>query len=134
MYPCCWWIMFVSYACSYLCTCVWAYVLVEEDIKLNSQTMTWPSKMEPIFEVGQKKLATRREAAENQLKKRRTEFEETIAEFQTEVDSYREKELSRNAEDIRKTFAALNELNDKIDKARAESNVCISYTFTVVVQ
>ena len=126
--------MFVSYACSYLCTCVWAYVLVEEDIKLNSQTMTWPSKMEPIFEVGQKKLATRREAAENQLKKRRTEFEETIAEFQTEVDSYREKELSRNAEDNRKTFAALNELNDKIDKARAESNVCISYTFTVVVQ
>ena len=90
---------------------------------MNSQTINWPSKMEPIFEVGQKKLATRRETAESQLKKRRIEFEETISAFQTEADSYRERELPRSVDDIRKTVAALHELTQKIDEAREESNV-----------
>ncbi len=44
--------------------------LPEEDIKLNSQTFNWPSRMEPIFEVSQQRLASRREKAENQLNQR----------------------------------------------------------------
>lgn len=44
--------------------------LLEEDIKLNSQTFNWPARMEPIFEVSQQRLASRREKSENEVKER----------------------------------------------------------------
>ena len=44
--------------------------LPEEDLKLNSQTFNWPGRMDPIFEVSQQRLASRREKAENQVKER----------------------------------------------------------------
>ena len=95
----------------------------EEDIKLNSQTLTWPSRMEPIFEVSQKKLATRRETAENQLKERRAKFEDTISTFQAEVESYQEKELPRNVEEVKKTAAMLDDLSERLAKASEEATV-----------
>lgn len=95
----------------------------EEDIKLNSQTLTWPSRMEPIFEVSQKKLATRRETAENQLKGRRAKFEETISTFQAEVESYQEKELPRNVEEVKKIAALLDDLSERLAKASEEATV-----------
>ena len=42
----------------------------EEDIKLNNQTFNWPGRMDPIFEVGQQRLTSRREKAENAIKER----------------------------------------------------------------
>ena len=35
----------------------------EDDIKLNNQTFNWPGRMDPIFEVGQQRLTSRREKA-----------------------------------------------------------------------
>ena len=46
------------------CSCI------EEDIKLHNQTFNWPGRMDPIFEVSQQRLATRREKAENELNDR----------------------------------------------------------------
>lgn len=45
-------------------------LLHEEDIKLNSQTFNWPARMEPIFEVCQQRLNSRREAVEEKVKER----------------------------------------------------------------
>ena len=45
-------------------------LLVEEDIKLNSQTFNWPARMEPIFEVCQQRLASKREVVEDKVKER----------------------------------------------------------------
>ena len=45
-------------------------LLPEDDIKLNSMTFNWPDRMEPIFEVAQMRLNSKREQAENALKKR----------------------------------------------------------------
>ncbi len=45
-------------------------LLPEEDLELNSQTFQWPARIDPIFEISQHKLVTRREAAENEIKKR----------------------------------------------------------------
>lgn len=42
----------------------------EEDIKLNSQAFNWPGRMEPIFDVSQQRLDSRRERAESDLKER----------------------------------------------------------------
>ena len=45
-------------------------LLSEEDIKLNNHTFNWPGRMDPIFEVSQQRLATRREKAETEVKER----------------------------------------------------------------
>lgn len=45
-------------------------LLSEDDIKLNSQTFNWPARMEPIFEVAQQRLTTKREVAEEKVKER----------------------------------------------------------------
>lgn len=45
-------------------------LLHEEDIKLNSQTFNWPARMEPIFEVSNQRLASRRETAEEMVRER----------------------------------------------------------------
>jgi dynein heavy chain len=65
----------------------------EDDLKLNSQTFNWPSRMDPIFEVSQKRLATRREKSENDLKEKIKQFEELLNEYQTEIDTYKDKEV-----------------------------------------
>lgn len=49
--------------------------------------------MEPIFEVSQKRLTTRKEKLENDLKERTQKFEALLVEYQNEIDTYREKEV-----------------------------------------
>ena len=39
-----------------------------EDLDLNSKTFQWPALMDPIFEVSQQRLLSRREEAEDQVK------------------------------------------------------------------
>ena len=68
-------------------------------MKLNSQTFNWPGRMDPIFEVSQKRLVSKREKAENEVKERVQKFEELLVEYQNEVDTYKEKEVSRNSYD-----------------------------------
>ena len=69
-----------------LCACVYVYIhktlchirqvchcllaCKEEDMKWNSQTFNWPAKMDPIFEVSEKRLANQREKAENEVKEK----------------------------------------------------------------
>jgi hypothetical protein len=45
-------------------------LLNEDDIKLNCQTFNWPGRMEPIFEVSQQRLTSRREMAEEKVKEK----------------------------------------------------------------
>ena len=49
--------------------------------------------MDPIFEVSQKRLTSRREKAENDVKAKRSKFEERLTEYQDQVDSYKDKEV-----------------------------------------
>ena len=51
-----------------VCHCL--FVCKEEDMKWNSQTFNWPAKMDPIFEVSEKRLANQREKVENEIKDR----------------------------------------------------------------
>ena len=43
---------------------------LDEDIRLNSTTFTWPKRMGPIFEVSQMRLDSQRGKAETELKRR----------------------------------------------------------------
>ena len=41
---------------------------IDEDLRLNNELFGWPAKIEPMFEVSQLKLASKREEAELALK------------------------------------------------------------------
>ena len=55
---------------------MWVHVTIiyacytDEDLRLNNELFGWPAKIEPMFEVSQLKLASRREEAELALKNR----------------------------------------------------------------
>lgn len=70
---------------------LWPYT--EDDIKLNSQTFNWPAKMDPIFEVSQKRLLTKKDKSEQELKDKVAKFEELLNEYHSTIESYREKEV-----------------------------------------
>ena len=38
-------------------------ICVDEDLRLNNELFGWPAKIEPMFEVSQLKLASKREEA-----------------------------------------------------------------------
>jgi dynein heavy chain len=43
--------------------------LSDDDVKLNSMTFRWPEKMGPIFELGETRIAGRRDEVERTLTK-----------------------------------------------------------------
>ncbi|KAL5473898.1 hypothetical protein EMCRGX_G028462 [Ephydatia muelleri] len=95
--------------------------LTEEDIKLNSQTFNWPGRMEPIFDVSQQRLDSRRERAESELKERRVKFDSLLNDYQNEVDNYKEKEVPRAIEEVKEVLAQLEKLGRDLEAAREES-------------
>ena len=80
-------------------TCTYVHVLVpllsfsDDDLKLNSQTFNWPDKMDPIFEVSQRRLLSRREKAEAELKEKVVKFEEQLTEYHNTIELYKDKEV-----------------------------------------
>ena len=98
-------------------------IMPEDDIKLNSQTFQWPARMEPIFEVSQQRLTSKRDVIEDQLKARKASFVQKLEDYQTLVDSFREKEVPRQVEEIGHVIAQLDEFADALEAARQESMV-----------
>ncbi len=49
--------------------------------------------MEPIFEVSEKRLATKREKSEQEIKERRDKFERTLREYDELVEEFKDKEV-----------------------------------------
>ena len=94
--------------------------LTEEDFKLNIQTFNWPGRMEPIFEVSQTRLISRREKASRELRERRNQFVVELSSYQVEVDKYQEKEVPRGLEEIQKVAEELADLGALLEKANEE--------------
>ena len=53
----------------------------------------WPEHIQTVFEVCRNRLMTRREQAEEEVRKKVQRFEEKLNEFNKEVESYRKKEV-----------------------------------------
>ena len=99
MYTVCIFLLFsLFYICTYACA-VHVHVHVpllyfsDDDLKLNSQTFNWPEKMDPIFEVSQRRLLSRREKAEADLKEKVVKFEEQLTEYHNTIELYKDKEV-----------------------------------------
>lgn len=109
-------------------------LLPEDDIKLNSQTFNWPARMEPIFAVSQQHLTSSREVAEDQIKTRRSEFEMKLEEYQVQVDSFREKEVPRQVEDIGLVIVQLDEFTAALEAAKEQAMVRIQFVMAKILQ
>ena len=70
------------------------FLTLDEDIKLNSQVFHWPEQLQTIFDASSAKLQTGREKSEDELKAKVKGFEDKLAGYEKEVDSFRKKEVS----------------------------------------
>lgn len=69
------------------------FIYPDEDIKLNSQVFHWPEQLQTIFDACSAKLQTGREKSEDEIKAKVKAFEEKLAGYEKEVDSFRKKEV-----------------------------------------
>ena len=71
------------------------FYVLDEDLKLNSQVFHWPEQLQTIFDASSTKLQTNREKSEDEIKAKVKAFEEKLAGYEKEVDSFRKKEVER---------------------------------------
>ncbi|XP_033631251.1 dynein heavy chain 3, axonemal-like [Asterias rubens] len=90
-----------------------------EDIKLNSTVFHWPEHIQTVFEVCRNRLMTRREQAEEEVRKKVQRFEEKLNEFNKEVESYRKKEML-SMDEMTTNVTRLNDLQQLLEAAQDE--------------
>ncbi|XP_064624417.1 dynein axonemal heavy chain 3-like [Lineus longissimus] len=90
-----------------------------EDIKLNSLVFHWPEHIKTVFELAQNRIMNRREHAEDEVRKKVSNFEEKLNEFQKEVDSFRKKEIM-SGDEMKINVEQLTKLHQNLEDAREE--------------
>uniref|UniRef100_H3AK49 Dynein axonemal heavy chain 3 n=1 Tax=Latimeria chalumnae TaxID=7897 RepID=H3AK49_LATCH len=93
-----------------------------EDIKLNSIVFDWPEQIHSLFELNRNRLMNRRDFAEEDLRKRNSEFEKKINIYSKEVESFKKRDLM-NLEEIKNNVEKLSELSTNLDAALEELEV-----------
>ncbi|XP_054015460.1 dynein axonemal heavy chain 3-like [Hylaeus anthracinus] len=104
-----------------------------EDIQLNSRTITWPKEMETVMELANTRLNMRKEFLEELLRIKKDTFEQKIHNMQLAIDQFKKKdppvltieemteatkeaeELSKGMEEIRKEAEEINEEESLLD-------------------
>ncbi|XP_017759468.1 PREDICTED: dynein heavy chain 3, axonemal [Eufriesea mexicana] len=105
----------------------------DEDIQLNTRTITWPKEMETVMDLASVRLNMRKEYLEEVLRIRRENFEQKIHSMQVAIDQFKRKdppvlsmeemeeaveeidEISTNMEEIRKEVEEINEEESLLD-------------------
>ena len=64
----------------------------DEDINLNSRTLTWPKEMETMMDLAYVRLNMRKEFVEGVLKVRRETFEQRIRKMKEVIDQFKKKD------------------------------------------
>lgn len=67
--------------------------LSDEDVKLNTTTLKWPSKMEPMFDVTQRRLDEHKNASQTALTKRVEDFEALLEAYDAQISSFQNKQV-----------------------------------------
>ena len=76
------------------------FVLTVEDIKLNTTVFHWPETIKTVFELSHTRIQNRREQVEEEVRKHVAAFEEKLAEYQKEIDSFKKKEVRINLSSV----------------------------------
>ena len=80
--------------------------VVVDDVKLNSTMFHWPEHMSTVFEVSSKRLSSKRDHSEDDLRNKIQEFEEKLAKYYQEIENFRKKEVSVTG--LRTLFSVLS--------------------------
>ncbi|XP_012271492.1 dynein heavy chain 3, axonemal [Orussus abietinus] len=121
----------------------------DEDIALNTRTLTWPKEMEVVMELATVRLNMRRSFVEGVLRTKRENFEGKIAQKQLAIDQFKKKdppvltmeemeqaveeveELSRGMAEVRKEAEMINEEEALLDMELSPYLVLPSMNSTV---
>ncbi|XP_069839891.1 dynein axonemal heavy chain 3 isoform X1 [Dendropsophus ebraccatus] len=90
-----------------------------DDLKLNSAVFHWPEQIETVFEVNNNRLMARRDQAEDELRKRRTDFEKLLNSYNSEIESFKKREVM-TIDEMKNNVEKLNELDKNLTAALAE--------------
>ncbi|XP_048509500.1 dynein axonemal heavy chain 3 isoform X1 [Athalia rosae] len=120
-----------------------------EEILLNTRTLTWPKDMETVMELANTRLNLRKEFVESVLRIRRDNFETRIQYLQTAVDQFKKKdppvltmeemeagaeeiaEISKQIADIRKEAEEINREEALLDMELSPYMILLTMSSTV---
>ncbi|XP_077305116.1 dynein axonemal heavy chain 3 [Lithobates pipiens] len=90
-----------------------------DDLKLNSAVFHWPEQIETVFEVNNNRLMAKRDQAEDELRKRRSDFEKVLNGYNAEIEAFRKREMM-TLDEMRNNMEKLNDLDQNLNKALLE--------------
>ncbi|KAG9476993.1 hypothetical protein GDO78_002401 [Eleutherodactylus coqui] len=93
-----------------------------DDLKLNSAVFHWPEQIETVFEINNNRLMARRDQAEDELRKRRTDFEKLLNGYMSEINAFKKKE-AMTMEEMKNNVEKLKELDKNLNAALMEFEV-----------
>lgn len=119
--------------------------LTDEDIQLNSRTITWPKEMETVMELATTRLNMRKEFLEEVLYIRRTNFEHKIHNLGLAIEQFKKKDppvltmeeiedatteikhLSKGMAEIKQEADEINEEEGLLDRSRTKPLHIVTY-------
>jgi len=96
-------------------------MLSQEDVRLNTQTVRWPMKLEPFFETAEENVEHNRKAGTDALTLRVEAFEKLLDDYLYEVDVYTEKAELLRSDTIRHNVNHLEKMVENIGLAHDEA-------------
>jgi len=105
--------------------------LTDEDIHLNSRSITWPKEMEVVMEIASSRLIMRKDFMETVLRKRRDVFEKKIITMQFEIERFKRKdppiltmdEMEVAVQEIEQISAIMVEIRIEAEEINAEESL-----------
>lgn len=105
--------------------------LTDEDIHLNSRTITWPKEMETVMELASKRLNMRKDFLETVLRTRRDTFEKKIVTMQLVIDQFKRKdppvltmeEMVQAVEEVEHMSATMAEIRKEAEEINQEEGL-----------
>eukprot|EP00048_Salpingoeca_helianthica_P012902 m.192947 g.192947 ORF g.192947 m.192947 type:complete len:4011 (+) comp15437_c5_seq118:82-12114(+) len=95
--------------------------VTNDDITLNTATLKWPEKVEPMFEVTQRRVDDARLSTETALKTRVAEFEKKLEDYCAQIEAFREKTDGLRTEEVTRNVRTLETLKANIEEAKKEA-------------
>ncbi|KAK2580549.1 hypothetical protein KPH14_007682 [Odynerus spinipes] len=105
--------------------------LTDEDIQLNSRTITWPKEMDTVMELATTRLNMRKEFLEGALRAKRDNFEKKINTMQTLIEQFKKKdppvlsmeEMEQAVEEVEQLSKGMAEIRKEVEEINEEETL-----------
>ncbi|XP_017878877.2 dynein heavy chain 3, axonemal [Ceratina calcarata] len=102
-----------------------------EDIQLNTRTITWPKEMDTVMELATTRLNMRKEYLEEVLRVRRENFEQRVQAMKYAIDQFKKKdppmltidEMMEAVEEIEEISRGMEEMRNEVEGINEEETL-----------